>query len=86
MSERLDKARAALEAAAEKHPGSLRDELLIIARVQADVAQAEALERIADVLEALAQRALTAQPAPFTPYPFGPAPVAQPVYSTPNHG
>ncbi len=62
MSETLDKAKAAMEAArplapelpenADKKDRDLMYlDLLNIARVQAEIAQAEALERIADLLE-----------------------------------
>jgi hypothetical protein len=48
----LDRARAALAAARELDPGDIQyQDLLVIANVQAQVAQAAALERIAVVLE-----------------------------------
>lgn len=58
MSVALDKARAALAAIADHGDGNYdgsKDrhlDLLAIARVQAEIAQAEALERMAAVLEA----------------------------------
>lgn len=52
----LDKAKAALEAARDLDNASLAQlDLLNIAKVQAEVAQAEALTRIADVAEAWAR-------------------------------
>lgn len=63
MSEHLDKAKAALDAAKDFQPDPNRDpksitgselmftDLLRIASVQAEVAQAETLERIADQLK-----------------------------------
>lgn len=49
----LDRARAALARARELSPGSVEyQDLLVIAQVQAQVAQAAALERIAEVLGA----------------------------------
>lgn len=48
----LDRARAALAAARELDPGNIQyQDLLVIANLQAQIAQAAALERIAEVLE-----------------------------------
>lgn len=52
MSEHLDKAKGALEDARELDPESpVYGDLLVIARVQAELATADALERIADRLD-----------------------------------
>lgn len=55
MSAHLDKAKMALTEARDLTPGvdGHYDELLIIARIQAEVAQADALERLADLGEKL---------------------------------
>lgn len=55
MSDHLDKAKAALEHARDLGPGDLAyHDLLRIVEVQAQVAQADAMERIAGCLESLA--------------------------------
>lgn len=57
MSEHLDKARQALVDARRWEPGDLvYQDLLTIARVQAEIAQASALERIADALDGRASQ------------------------------
>lgn len=55
MDTHLDKAKGALEHAREfDNRSPQQDDLLLVARIQAEVAQADALERIAGVLERIA--------------------------------
>lgn len=55
MSDSLDKAKGAIDAARELKPDDPQYvDLLTIARVQAEIAQAEALERLADRLDHMA--------------------------------
>lgn len=59
MSPHLDKAKAALEHAAQLDVGNRdRDELIVIANVQANIATVEVLERISDDVHRLADRGL----------------------------
>lgn len=53
----LDRARGALARARELDPGDVQyQDLLVIAQVQAQIAQAAALEKIADELERISGR------------------------------